>query len=102
MNVLEALLPSFWTTMSLSTTFLRRARLEAERYGADPWVFVREFTQNARDAGASRVEIHVAPTSQGTSLTFVDEGAGMSWNHAQRFLFSSYSSSISVRLRGSS
>ncbi len=85
--------------MSVSTTFLRRARLEAERYGADPWVFVREFTQNARDAGATCVDIRVTPTAQGTSLIFVDDGQGMSWDHAQRFLFSLYSSSKSEDLR---
>ncbi|MGB1699714.1 MAG: sacsin N-terminal ATP-binding-like domain-containing protein, partial [Nannocystaceae bacterium] len=66
-----------------------------ERYGADPWVFIREFTQNARDAGATRVEIRMEASDQGTSLTFSDDGEGMSWNHAERYLFSLYASSKS-------
>ena len=99
MNVAKPLLPSFFTPMSLSTTFLRRAQLEAERYGADPWVFVREFTQNARDADASHVQIRVAPIPGGTTLTFQDDGEGMSWEHAKRYLFSLYSSSKSDDVR---
>ena len=39
--------------------FLDRARFEAGRYGSDPWVFVRELLQNARDAGARRVSFRV-------------------------------------------
>jgi len=42
-------------TTGLKSDFRTRARYEAERYGADDWVFVRELLQNARDAGAVRV-----------------------------------------------
>ena len=38
-------------------SFRRRALAEAARYGSDPWVFVRELLQNARDAGAREVLI---------------------------------------------
>ena len=45
-----------------SNPFLQRARFEAERYGTDPWVFVRELLQNARDAGARRVWFQTSTT----------------------------------------
>jgi hypothetical protein len=39
--------------------FRARARAEADRYGPDPWVFVRELLQNARDAGATLRRLHL-------------------------------------------
>ena len=41
--------------MAASPSFLERALQEAGRYGSDPWVFIRELIQNARDAGAGRI-----------------------------------------------
>jgi transglutaminase-like putative cysteine protease len=76
--------------------FRERARLEAERYGPDPWIFVRELLQNARDAGATRVRFGVFDReSQGEEATVVcqDNGEGMTFDHARRYLFSLYASS---------
>lgn len=73
--------------------FRARARLEADRYGPDPWIFVRELLQNARDAGATRVELIVEQTSTGERVICRDDGEGMSYEHARRYLFSLYASS---------
>ncbi|GEM_PF-1028894 len=70
-----------------------RARQEADRYGADPWIFIRELLQNGRDAGASQIEFHVAQRPGWIRLSCRDDGEGMSFAHAQRYLFSLYSSS---------
>jgi len=34
--------------LSRAGDFKTRARAEADRYGPDPWIFVRELLQNAR------------------------------------------------------
>ncbi|MBL8952700.1 MAG: ATP-binding protein [Myxococcaceae bacterium] len=73
--------------------FRERAWFEAERYGADPWVFVRELLQNARDAGAARVRIDVSERDGSVRLVCRDDGAGMTEAHARRFLFRLYASS---------
>ncbi len=73
--------------------FRRRARAEAARYGSDPWVFVRELLQNSRDAGASRVEIEVSRNGDHERVLFRDDGCGMSYEHARRYLFALYASS---------
>lgn len=63
-------------------------------YGEDPWFFIRELAQNSRDAGAHT--IHVA-ANQGASgeeiLIFEDDGKGMSYDDAVRYLFRLYASS---------
>jgi hypothetical protein len=82
-----------------ANTFLQRARLEAERYGADPWVFVRELLQNARDAGAHRVWFEVSQNSGRERISCRDDGSGMDFEHAQRYLFSLYASSKRGRTR---
>lgn len=73
--------------------FRERARVEADRYGPDPWIFVRELLQNARDAGASRVVIEVEEQGSLTRIRCRDDGEGMSYEHARRYLFSLYASS---------
>ena len=86
---------------SSPSAFRERARLEAERYGADPWIFVRELLQNARDAGADRVDFEVieggpaaAGGQPGESMVICrDNGEGMSFEHARRYLFALYASS---------
>lgn len=74
-------------------TFRDCALAEASRYGSDPWVFLRELLQNARDAGARRVEITVARGDGVELIRFRDDGCGMSAEHAQRYLFALYASS---------
>lgn len=57
-------------------------------YGDDPWYFLRELAQNSRDAGARtiRVDAH-ADTGGSETITFADDGRGMTLAHARRFLF---------------
>jgi len=78
---------------SQARAFRERARLEADRYGPDPWVFVRELLQNARDAGARQVRIEVADDRDGARISCHDDGEGMTLSHARRYLFSLYASS---------
>ncbi|HLT37079.1 MAG TPA: ATP-binding protein [Enhygromyxa sp.] len=73
--------------------FRERARVEADRYGPDPWIFVRELLQNARDAGASKVVIEVQEQAGITRICCRDDGEGMTYEHARRYLFSLYASS---------
>jgi hypothetical protein len=73
--------------------FRERARLEADRYGPDPWIFVRELLQNSRDAGATRVQLVVETAGDIERVTCIDDGDGMTFDHARRYLFSLYASS---------
>ncbi len=77
----------------MSSEFAERAHREALRYGADPWIFVRELIQNARDADAARVTIATEERDGIARVTVADDGSGMSFGHARRYLFSLYSSS---------
>ncbi len=80
-----------------SRAFRERARLEADRYGPDPWIFVRELLQNSRDAGANQVAFTVGETEgpEGTVewVACHDDGEGMTFEHARRYLFALYASS---------
>lgn len=76
-----------------SAAFLQRARQEADRYGPDPWIFVRELLQNSRDAGASAVAFAVEESEGWERVRCVDDGEGMSFDHARRYLFALYASS---------
>lgn len=73
--------------------FRERARLEADRYGPDPWIFVRELLQNSRDAGAHHVRFVVEQDGALERVTCFDDGEGMTFEHARRYLFSLYASS---------
>lgn len=73
--------------------FRDRAQFEAERYGADPWIFVRELLQNARDAGATSVVISIDARDGQVRLACRDDGDGMTQEHSKRFLFRLYASS---------
>lgn len=91
------------TATDRSRAFRERARLEADRYGPDPWIFVRELLQNSRDAGAQGVSLTVgeaprgdAPGGETTTVEWVscyDDGEGMTFEHARRYLFALYASS---------
>ncbi len=76
-----------------SSAFRERARHEADRYGSDSWVFVRELLQNARDAGAKTVRFETAQEAGRERITCRDDGSGMSFEHARRYLFTLYASS---------
>jgi transglutaminase-like putative cysteine protease len=77
--------------------FRARARAEADRYGPDPWVFVRELLQNARDAGATAVAFTARSEAGTWRLHCRDDGEGMSYAHARRYLFALYASSKEQR-----
>src|SRR6185295_12360808 len=57
------------------------------------WVFVRELLQNARDAGARRVDFSVHDANGRAAVVCRDDGRGMSFEHARRYLFALYASS---------
>ena len=84
---------------SAGAAFRERARYEADRYGSDAWVFVRELLQNARDAGARRVWLGGMRTGGRDRVICRDDGGGMSFDHARRFLFTLYASSKRGRSR---
>lgn len=74
-------------------SFRERALAEAARYGSDSWVFLRELLQNARDAGARRIELSATEEDGVESIACRDDGCGMSAVHAHRYLFALYASS---------
>jgi transglutaminase-like putative cysteine protease len=76
-----------------ATEFLERARHEAMRYGSDPWVFVRELLQNARDAGARTVTLRAEEADGVSRISCMDDGGGMTFEEARRYLFALYASS---------
>ena len=80
-------------TPNAAKNFRERARFEAGRYGSDPWVFVRELLQNSRDAGARKVWITTTRSEGRERIECRDDGAGMSFEHARRYLFTLYASS---------
>ncbi|MDD5306729.1 MAG: ATP-binding protein, partial [Deltaproteobacteria bacterium] len=73
--------------------FKTRARHEGRRYGEDRMVFLRELAQNARDAGATSVRVTCAHENGELAISFADNGRGMGFAHARRYLFTLYSSS---------
>lgn len=63
-------------------------------YGEDSWFFIRELGQNSRDAGARRIDIGAGRSESGLeTVSFLDDGIGMSREHARRFLFRLWASS---------
>ena len=73
--------------------FAERARREAARYGGGPWVFVRELLQNARDARARSVRFASRLERDELQVACRDDGDGMTFEHARRYLFRLYASS---------
>ncbi len=73
--------------------FFRRAGQEAERYGGDPLIFLRELVQNSRDAGAGTIAFETAHDGDDFVLSCTDDGQGMSQADVERYLFRLYSSS---------
>ena len=73
--------------------FLQRALCEGRRYGTDPYVFLRELAQNARDAGSRHIEVTTGESATEQRVVFQDDGSGMSFEHARRYLLRLYASS---------
>ena len=75
----------------LGSEFRGLAEAVTRTYGDDPWFFLRELAQNSRDAGARSIRVSAETTAPGTeTLTFADDGRGMTLAHARRFLFRLY------------
>jgi transglutaminase-like putative cysteine protease len=55
-------------------------------------VLVRELVQNARDAGASQVVFETSEADGRERLVCRDDGRGMTFEHAERYLFTLYAS----------
>lgn len=73
--------------------FKERALVEGRRYAKDRMVFLRELAQNARDAGATRIDVATRLRDRQMVIRFTDNGTGMTFAHAERFLFRLYASS---------
>ncbi|MEN8222043.1 MAG: ATP-binding protein [Acidobacteriota bacterium] len=78
----------------MNNFYLDSIRDSQKGYISDPWVFLRELAQNSRDSGA--LEIKIDPGGHGSEnevVIFSDNGNGMTYRDAQRYLFRLYSSS---------
>ncbi len=73
--------------------FKERALVEGRRYAKDRMVFLRELCQNSRDAGATLIHVTTRFEQGDFVMRFEDNGAGMSFDHAERYLFRLYASS---------
>lgn len=63
-------------------------------YGRDPWFFIRELAQNSRDAGARTIHVKIGYTAKKEeALVFQDDGIGMTFDDAEKYLFRLYASS---------
>ena len=85
---------SFWYgAVVRNAVFKERALVEGARYAKDKMVFLRELCQNARDGGATEVRVTVSSDGGDCVLDFEDNGCGMTFGHAERYLFTLYASS---------
>jgi hypothetical protein len=82
----------FAASHAIPPAFLERARREAERYGDDPWILLRELVQNSRDAGASEIEFSLARDGERVALSCTDDGSGMSRVDMREYLLRLYAS----------
>ena len=73
--------------------FKKRALQEGQRYGEDKLVFLRELSQNSRDAKATRITVRAKAHKNQLILRFEDNGTGMGYHHAKKYLFTLYASS---------
>lgn len=78
--------------MTAAAQFRERALHEVQRYGSDPFVLVRELLQNARDAGASSVAFETGVAGGLVRLSCRDDGHGLTFEEAERDLFTLYAS----------
>lgn len=78
----------------LPKAFLAQARREAARYGDDPWLFLREWVQNARDAGATQAHFAIEALQPGwVRVSCRDDGCGMSRDDVENRLLRLYATS---------
>jgi hypothetical protein len=76
----------------LGAEFRGLAEAVTRSYGDDPWFFLRELAQNSRDAGARSIRVSALSEAGTETLAFVDDGSGMTLDHARRFFFRLYAS----------
>lgn len=77
----------------LGKDFRNLAEAVTRTYGNNPWFFLRELAQNSRDASAKSIRVKAERTAAGLeTLTFADNGRGMTLVHARRFFFRLYAS----------
>ncbi len=72
----------------MSNFYLDSIRDSQKGYIDDPWVFLRELAQNSRDSGA--LEIKIDPGGHGSDnevIIFSDNGKGMTYKEAEKYLF---------------
>ena len=67
-------------------------KAHVEGYGTDPWIFIRELFQNARDAGAERIDVSWRVDKGLFRINVHDNGSGMSKQDAQNYLFRLFAS----------
>lgn len=78
----------------LEAPYLKWIKASYRSYGSDTWFFLRELAQNSRDAGARSIRVDTEKdNSQLETLIFSDDGSGMSFSHAKKYLFRLYASS---------
>ncbi len=78
----------------MSKFYLDSIRDSQNDYIDDPWIFLRELAQNSRDSGALRIKIDPGGEGSGNEvIIFSDNGKGMTFREAEKYLFRLYSSS---------
>jgi len=78
----------------MSNFYLNSISDSQKHYIDDSWVFLRELAQNSRDAGAFEIRIDPGGNGSGTEvIIFSDNGKGMTYKEARKYLFRLYSSS---------
>ena len=80
-------------TARSAQNFFQRAEKEANRYGDDPWVFLRELVQNSRDAGATTIEVDASCRDGWENITCRDNGEGMTEEDFKAYFLRLYASS---------
>ncbi len=78
----------------MNNFYLNSIRDSQKGYINDHWVFLRELAQNSRDAGALEIKIDPGGYGSGNEVViFSDNGRGMTYRDAEKYLFRLYSSS---------
>ena len=78
----------------LKEEFRKWAKYACREYDKEPWSFLRELAQNSRDANARQIQVKGYLNHDGMEiLEFEDDGKGMTFEHARRYLFCLYASS---------
>jgi hypothetical protein len=78
----------------LEAPYLKWIKASYRNYGSDEWFFLRELAQNSRDAGARTIQVTTKNDNHNLETLIVsDDGTGMSFSQAKKYLFRLYASS---------